>query len=510
MIALRPFQCSIIDDIERAIASGKRRILVVLPTGGGKTVVAADLFKRAKGRHQTALFLAHRREIITQTSQRLTEHGMPLGVHGVIMAERTHELRPMAPIQVASIDTLHARGIRNRSMELPPADIVAFDEAHRVRGRTRENLVKQYPDAILFGFTATPCRGDGKGLGNIFEAMIAGPQVAELTVLGFLVPTKVYAPIYRDIAKGVRTEKGDYVISALSARMNTTELVGDVVRDWLAHGERRRTVCFCVDVAHSAHVRDAFLHADVRAEHLSGETPVAEREAILARLAAGETEVVSNCMVLTEGWDCPPVSCCVLARPTKQLGLYRQMVGRILRPFEDKADAVILDHAGAVYRHGLPSDDIGWTLEADRKARNVTAEARKRGSVHEIARCPECDAILGGPPPCWSCGWLPLRRGRDVEFVDGELGLVRSGRAQAAVMSHEEQLAFYRELRGYLRARGKSEGAAFYWCRDHKGFTPPWNWRDYPPLEPSPATASWAKSRIIAWAKSRQRIGGAA
>jgi superfamily II DNA or RNA helicase len=321
---MHPFQCDIADNIERAVASGKRRILVVLPTGGGKTIIAAEQFRRAKERHQAALFLAHRREIITQTSQRLTEHGMPLGVHGIIMAERAHELRPLAPIQVASIDTLHVRGIRNRSMELPRADVVAFDEAHRVRGRTRENLVNRYPDAILLGFTATPCRGDGKGLGDVFEMVIAGPQVAELTTLGFLVPTKVYAPIYRDIAKGVGTASGDYIVRQLSQRMNTVELVGDVVRDWLAHGERRRTVCFCVDVAHSVHVRDALLQASVRAEHLSGETPVAEREAILARLASGETEVVSNCMVLTEGWDCPPVSCCVLARPTKQLGLYRK------------------------------------------------------------------------------------------------------------------------------------------------------------------------------------------
>ena len=259
MIALRPFQHSIVDDIACALADGKRRILVVLPTGGGKTVIAAELFRRAKEQHQTALFLAHRREIISQTSARLTEHGMPLGTHGIIMAERTHELRPLASIQVASIDTLHARGIRNRTMELPPADIVAFDEAHRVRGRTRENLVKQYPDATLLGFTATPVRGDGKGLGDIFEVMIVGSQVAELTGLGFLVPTKVYAPIYRDIAKGVGTAQGDYIIRQLSQRMNTAELVGDVVRDWLAHGERRRTVCFCVDVAHSVHVRDTFL-----------------------------------------------------------------------------------------------------------------------------------------------------------------------------------------------------------------------------------------------------------
>jgi DNA repair protein RadD len=242
MIALRPFQSDIIDDIERAIADGKRRILIVLPTGGGKTVVAAELFKRAKARHQTALFLAHRREIITQTSQRLAEHDMPLGTHGIIMAERTHELLPLASIQVASIDTLHARGIRNRSMELPPADVVAFDEAHRVRGRTRENLVKQYPNAILLGFTATPCRGDGKGLGDIFEMLIAGPQVAELTTLGFLVPTKVYAPIYRDIAKGVGTANGDYIVRQLSQRMKHSR-AGGRCRPRLAHTRRASPYC---------------------------------------------------------------------------------------------------------------------------------------------------------------------------------------------------------------------------------------------------------------------------
>jgi superfamily II DNA or RNA helicase len=501
MITLHPFQRGIADDIERAVASGKRRILVVLPTGGGKTIIAAEQFRRAKERHQAALFLAHRREIITQTSQRLTEHGMPLGVHGIIMAERVHELRPLAPIQVASIDTLHVRGIRNRSMELPRADVVAFDEAHRVRGRTRENLVKQYPNAILLGFTATPCRGDGKGLGDVFEMMIAGPQVAELTTLGFLVPTNVFAPIYRDIAKGVGTANGDYIVRQLSQRMNTVELVGDVVRDWLTHGERRRSVVFCVDVAHSVHVRDAFLHAGVRAEHLSGETPVAEREAILARLASGETEVVSNCMVLTEGWDCPPVSCCVLARPTKQLGLYRQMVGRILRPFEGKADAVILDHAGAVYRHGLPSDDIAWGLEVDRKARNVTAAARAEGATHEIARCPECDAILGGPPPCWSCGWQPQRRGRDVEFVDGELGLVVGGKANAPIYNEAEKERWQAMLRYIALERGYNPGWVGHYFKQKFGH---WPTRRYPdPIEPAPEVRSWVRSRLIAYAKRR-------
>jgi superfamily II DNA or RNA helicase len=107
-----------------------------------------------------------------------------------------------------------------------------------------------------------------------------------------------------------------------------------------------------VDVAHSVAICEQFLRAVVSTEHLDGETPIPERAAILARLAGGETKVVSNCMVLTEGWDCPPVGCAIRARPTKQMGLFRQMIGRVLRPTDDKPDAVILDHSGAVFRHG--------------------------------------------------------------------------------------------------------------------------------------------------------------
>jgi DNA repair protein RadD len=507
MTELRPYQLEVLEQIEQAIAAGQRRILVTLPTGAGKTVIAAALIRLLHDRGLFALFLAHRREIIGQTSQRLTEHGMPLGTHGIIMAERASDLRPQARIQIASIDTLHARGVRRKTMELPPAGVVIFDEAHRARGRTREGLLKLYPDAIWIGLTATPCRGDGRGLGNLFEALIVGPQVAELTKLGALVPVKIFAPVFRDIANGVDTAQGDYIISQLAKRMNTAELVGNVVRDWLQHGERRRTVAFSVDVAHAVSIRDEFIQAGVRAEYVSGETPVAEREAILARLASGETEVVANCMVLTEGWDCPPVSCAILARPTKQLGLYRQMVGRILRPAEGKTDASILDHAGAIWRHGMPSDDIAWTLEIDKRAANLSAAARKRGAATELARCPECSAVLQGKPPCWSCGWVPKQRGRDVDFLEGELGLVIGGQPRAERLQPHEQLQFYRELRGFGQTRNMKnpDGWAFHQCQ-RKGFKPPWAWRNYPPLDPSPATSAWAKSRLIAYAKAKEAI----
>src|SRR5262249_17097646 len=201
--------------------------------------------------------------------------------------------------------------------QMPPANLLIIDEAHHARANTYQKLIELYPDASVLGLTATPCRGDGRGLGNIFKKMIEVPQVADLIKLGFLVGAKVYAPVDPDL-KGVRTQTGDYAVGQLADRMNTPALVGDIVIDWLKHGERRKTIAFAVDVQHSVHIRNDLVQAGVRAEHLDGSTSIRDREAILARLASGETEVVTNCMVLTEGFDCPDIGCIILARPTKQ------------------------------------------------------------------------------------------------------------------------------------------------------------------------------------------------
>jgi DNA repair protein RadD len=205
--------------------------------------------------------------------------------------------------------------------------------------------------------TATPCRGDGRGLGGIFETMIECPQVSELIEKEHLVKSIVYAPVDPDL-KGVGTRNGDFVEAQLADRMDRPKLIDDVVTHWHKYGGGRKTVVFGVNVAHSIHLRDEFRLSGVRAEHIDGATPKDERDAILARLASGEIEMVTNCMVLTEGWDMPEVSCCILARPTKKMGLYRQMVGRVLRPAPGKTNAIILDHSGAVYLHGQPADHV--------------------------------------------------------------------------------------------------------------------------------------------------------
>ena len=236
----------------------------------------------------------------------------------------------------------------------------------------------------------------------------------------------------------------------------------------------------------------------MRAEHLDGNTPIAEREAILARLKSGETELVSNCMVLTEGWDMPAVGCCILARPTKQMGLYRQMIGRVLRPDDGKPDAIIIDHSGAVYRHGLPEDHVEWTLDVDGRAVNPAHDHRKRSDDAKLHECPQCHVLMS-KPPCHHCGWMPQPRARAVDFEEGELGLVTNGKAQA---SPEEKQRWHHMLIGEALRRGKRPGWAWYLFQDKFGHEPNRLW-DRTALTPTPEVSNYVQSRVIAYARRK-------
>jgi hypothetical protein len=256
------------------------------------------------------------------------------------------------------------------------------------------------------------------------------PQVAELIEQKHLVRTRVYAPIDPDL-RGVETRVGDYVETQLAARMDRPKLVGDIVTHWHKYSERRKTVCFAVNVEHSIHIRDEFIKSGVRAEHVDGSTPKPERDAALERLASGAIEVVTNCMVLTEGWDMPEIGCAILARPTRKMGLYRQMVGRILRPAEGKSDAIVLDHSGAVYRHGFVEDHVEWMLDPERRSESAAHAARcEPFSASRMIECSQCGVMATAGEPCWHCGFLPQRPARGIPFRDGDLSLVdRNGRA---------------------------------------------------------------------------------
>jgi superfamily II DNA or RNA helicase len=495
---LRPYQAGVIAKFWRAVEAGQRRIIIVAPTASGKTVIARAIIEKARGKASSSLFLAHRREILTQTSNKL--RGIP---HGVI--RRGEQPRPLEPVQVASVQTLHRRAIKATTMELPEAGLVIVDECHHVIARSYRSIIERYPDSILLGLTATPCRGDGRGLGNVFQTMIQCPQVGDLVEQGFLVPTRVYAPVDPDL-HGVHIRHGDYVESELADRMDRPKLVGDIVTNWFKFGERRKTVCFATSVGHSLHIRDEFVASGIRAEHIDGSTPMDERDATLNRLASGEIEVVTNCMVLTEGWDMPVLGCLVLARPTKQMGLYRQMIGRGLRPAPDKSNCIVIDHSGATYRLGFAEDHIEWTLDPDHKADNPTHAARDgdQPGGPKIVECPECGAARVGGLACLSCGYLPVAPPRSIEVIDGDLGLVDANRKAQRELDDPRLRSEWHAMLAYIAAeRSYKPGWIAHQYRKKFGDWPPYG-PEPVPREPSVEVRRWVRSRMIAYARGRK------
>jgi superfamily II DNA or RNA helicase len=491
---LRPYQVAVVERVSDEKAKGNRRILLVCPTGTGKTVIAGRIAKEVSDDGGGLLFLVHRRELVQQSSNKLRAIGVD---HGIIQAGMPS--RPQARVQIASIATLHARAVRREVMPLPPADLVIVDEAHHARSRTWETLLDAYPNAVIIGLTATPCRGDGRGLGNVFDVIVQCPPISELTASGYLVPARFYAPAIPDL-KGVKTVRGDYAEGELAARMDG--LTGGIVEHWLKLAERRRTVVFATSVGHSVSLRDEFRAVGVMAEHIDGGTPADERDDILRRLGSGEVEVVCNCMVLTEGWDRPEVSCAILARPTRQLGLFHQMVGRVLRPYPGKTDALVLDHSGAVFEHGFIDDPIEWSLNVDSRAVNVAQRSRSAGGLERLVTCPECKAVRMSGQPCSACGWRPRPRAKEVEVEDGDLHAVTRQGVKATQPTAAEKARFFTDLKYIASEHGYKSGWAAHKYKEKFGV---WPVNRYAlPTIPEPATRAWVQSRMIAYAKARE------
>ena len=499
MSGLRSYQLDVVEKWRGIIAEDKHcRVIIVMPTGSGKTHVATAIIQERRAAGQRMLVLAHTREIVGQTSEKLLAHGID---HGLIQAGQTPELGKQ--IQVASIQTLWSWAMRTRRISLPPADLLVIDECQHAPAWSWQKIIASYPNAPLIGLTATPCRADGRGLGGIFNAIVECPQVAELIEQKHLVKTRVYAPVDPDL-KGVETCVGDYVASQLAERMDRDNLIGDIVSHWHRYGEHRRTVAFAVNVPHSLHICEEFARSGVKAEHINGSTPKPDRDAALARLASGETKVVTNCMVLTEGWDLPEVSCCILARPTKKMGLYRQMVGRVLRPAPGKMNAIVLDHSGAVFLHGFVEDYVAWPLEPDIRATSPAHASRlSRYKTLPLLECTECGCIRVAGQPCAACGFLPKRPSEPIVFAEGDLALVdRQRRTAQPVSDPNERMRWYAELLWIEQERGYRRGYAKHKYREKFAAEP----HGYlQPREASPEVLAWVRSRNIAWAKAREK-----
>jgi len=288
-LLLREFQESAIEKVRDAIRTGHKRIILYSPTGSGKTQVAMAIIKSAQEKSKNVTFICNRINLVKQASKRFYRSNIS---HGIVQGDNTRQA--WEKVLVCSIQTLDKRGY--------PANqnVMIIDEAHSATSASYRKIINEHPDAIIIGLTATPFT---RGLGLIFETMVIATTIREQIALGFLVDCEIYAPDSPDLT-GVKIVRGDYDEKQLGVAVDKPHLVGNIVKHWKTYASGMPTVVFATNIAHSQHIAAEFVANGVNAEHIDCYTPEEERAAINARIETGETMIVSNVDIYTEGWDC--------------------------------------------------------------------------------------------------------------------------------------------------------------------------------------------------------------
>lgn len=452
-LQLRPYQEQAVESIRSTLRTMRppRNAILQAETGSGKTVCATELIRRCWLLGRRAIFIARGRELVHQCCRQLDEAGVP---YGVLMRGRGWNRER---VQVASKDTLHSWCVRRKVMEPPPADLVILDECHLSMAKTWRVLFEVYAGAVFVGLTATPARGDGRGLGAVWKGMVQAIPTSKLIGMGFLVPTRVFAPYRPDLKKLKRDHNGDYDRHDAAERMDRPVLVGNVVEHWKELGEGRQTVVYGCTVAHALHLCEEFRKAGVRAAHVDGATETDLRDEIMGQIADGVLQVVTNVGVLQQGVDIPALSCAVLARPTRSLVLFRQICGRIKRPHPGKKDCVLIDHSGSVYHSwiGMPDEDIDWTLDEDEKIEERRERMRSPDAPLPV-HCPNCHAFFLRGPQCPECGHLVRKQARPKASASGKLVEVDGGKPAKVV----DRNRYWNYCLAVMAHRGRSAAAA--------------------------------------------------
>ncbi|MDA8120759.1 MAG: DEAD/DEAH box helicase [Gammaproteobacteria bacterium] len=445
MISLRPYQSAGIAQIREAFGVLRKRApLYVLPTGGGKTLTFATIAHGAAAKGNRVYILSHRVELVDQISDALDISGTP---HGYIAAGYP---KYKHACMIASVPTL-----LRRLDKVAPPDLIVVDEAHHSVSSTWARILTHWPNAKLLGVTATPLRASGEGLGKIFDHLIVGPSIADLTAQGYLAAARVFAPPTVDTS-GLHTRAGDFVAKESEALLDTPSVTGDALSHYRKHADGLPALAFCVSVRHAKHLAEQFRAAGYPAMELDGGTAREVRRGAVSDFRAGRIKVLTSCDLFSEGFDCPGVHVGIMLRPTQSLALHCQQIGRILRPCEGKTHAIILDHAGNTQRHGLPDTAREWTLDGEDRA-------PKKKSI-SVKVCPACWSAL--PPTrsrCDQCGFEFVSKPREIDEREGELAEITPEMIAKRQERREQGMAHSLEA---LREIARRKGYAPQWA-DH-------------------------------------------
>ena len=486
MKTLRPYQQRALDRVRASFGSGKKRPILQLSTGGGKTVIAANIARGALEKGRRTTFVVDAISLIDQTVERFYEDGIT--EVGVIQAD--HPMTDWSkPVQVASIQTLKSRGV-------PETDLVIVDECHCRHERIWQ-WMDERPDLPFIGLSATPW---SKGLGLRYDDLVIAETTQGLIDAGFLCPFRTFAAAHPDLGN-VKTRMGEYAKGELAEAMNEGGLVADIVQTWIKLGDDRPTIAFCVDRAHAKAVQTRFQAAGIGCGYIDAHTPADERKATESDLNAGRIRIVASVDCLTKGVDWS-IGCLIVARPTQSVSKWVQMIGRGLRVNPDAGpDCIILDHSDNTLRLGMVTDINFDTLD-DSKEGKGEAVPRKEALPKE---CGKCGWIK--PPKvheCPACGFVPEVQ-TDIEEQAGELVQV-NGEALKATKKEstkEQKQLWYSGLLFMAREGGRKDGWAAHKYKERFGVWPRGllDMRSEPPQH----IRSWVRSRNIAWAKSQKK-----
>ncbi len=387
MIELRGYQRDLLTRLESALASpSPARIMIQLPTGGGKTCIAGELLLNWLTRRRKAVWLTHRRELAAQTEGMLQEAGV------TATANIQWTPRSYAPSLQNGVVILMAQTVSRRNSETNVwnqygnEDLLIIDEAHHATADGWARAIRQWRGSVV-GMTATPWRLSlDEGFDHLFNELICGPQIHQLQLDKWLCPLDVkLSPEGERVLSGRIDRTGDYSESGIELANEGRDVwtVG-ALRFWQKHCANRQTVIYAVSVQHARNLVAVFNDAGISAGLLIGDTPAEKRAGLIQQFQARTVQVLINVAVATEGFDLPDATCVMMTRPTMSLSLYLQMVGRGLRPKENDGNCIVLDLAGNSARHGLPEGDHEWSLQP---------RAEQASGGPWVIWCPECESL---------------------------------------------------------------------------------------------------------------------
>jgi superfamily II DNA or RNA helicase len=427
---LRDYQINLINDVRQAYLSGKKRPCIVLPCGGGKSVIVADMAKKATEKGNRVLFLVHRKELCDQIEDTFRSYGVNMKLCKIGMVQT----------------------ITRRLMKMKEPALIIIDESHHVLAKSYTNIIDYFPNARCVGVTATPCRLNGGGLGDINDQLIIGVSTKYLIENNFLAPYDYYAPSVADLT-GLHVKVGEYVTKEIEERLIKKSIFGDVISYYRQLADGKQAICYCASISHSQQMAENFRDAGISAAHIDGSTLKVDRNRIINAFRAGEIKILCNVDLISEGFDVPDCECAILLRPTKSLTLYIQQSMRCMR-FKPSKKAVIIDHVGNYARFGLPDQDREWTLEPKKKGK------KKEEPEVKVRQCPECFFTHEWGDSCPKCGFVyPIAERTLEEIKEAKLELINE-----IVMDYDtpDNCTTMAELVAFGKKRGYKPGWAFY------------------------------------------------